>query len=370
MSDSFTHFTIHNNSTLKEALLQMTSTHRGILLVTDSDFNLVGVIADGDVRRALLDDVSLNIPVTQVMNLNPVVANSKEQAEDMLENNPYLIVVPVVNEDGKLTGLLSALNENTFYPFPNMKEREEETTRKEEARVRYLAIIPARGGSKRIPGKNLSKIGQESLLSLAIKSARTSSSIDEVIVSTDSDEIASEAKRHGVEIPWMRPESLSGDSARTVDVMLHALGKFEEAKGYQPDHIVLLEPTAPLRSGELIDRAVKLYEQSGKADSLVSVNKIRHIYHPEELLSQDEHGYLKPYLSNRTFDTRKGRKEQEPLYIQNGLVYITHSKTLAEENSIYGVNVLKFETDVALFADIDEPEDLEIANLKYKKLSN
>lgn len=369
MSDSFTQFTINNNSTLKEALLQMTSTHRGILLVTDSDFNLVGVIADGDVRRALLDDVSLNIPVTQVMNLNPVVAASRYQAEKMLDENPYLIIVPVVNGEGKLTGLLSALNGDNYYPSP-AAEDVDENSQPEKLKVRYLAIIPARGGSKRIPGKNLAKIGQSSLLSLAIESAQMSTSIDEIIVSTDSDEIASEAKKHGVDVPWMRPGSLSGDTARTVDVMLHALDTFVETNGYRPDHVVLLEPTAPLRSGNLIDKAVKQYEQSDSAHSLVSVNKIRHIFHPEELLTSDDHGYLKPYLSNRTSDTRKGRNDQEPLYIQNGLVYITNSKTLAEDKSIYGDHVLKFETDEALFADIDEPEDLEIAKLKYKKLFN
>lgn len=368
MSDSFTQFTIHKNSTLKEALLQMTSTHRGVLLVTDSDSNLIGVVADGDVRRALLDDVSLNIPITQVMNLNPVVANSKEQAEYMLGSNPYLIVVPVVNKEGKLTGLLSALNGDNFYPSPDSESEDFDLVEK-EVRVRYLAIIPARGGSKRIPGKNLSKIGRNSLLALAIKSAKSSSSVDEIIVSTDSDEIASEAKKHGVEVPWLRPASLSDDTSRTVDVMLHALNKFVEAQGYQPDHVILLEPTAPLRSGELIDRAVKHYETSGSADSLVSVNKIRHIYHPEELLIPGDHGYLKPYLSNRTFDSRKGRKDQDTLYIQNGLVYITNSKTLTKDKSIYGTKVLKFETEEALFADIDEPEDLEIAKLKYKKLS-
>ncbi|WP_340106403.1 cytidylyltransferase domain-containing protein [Rhodohalobacter sp. 8-1] len=369
MSDSFTQFTIHKNSTLKEALLQMTSTHRGILLVTDSESNLIGVIADGDVRRALLDDVSLNIPITQVMNLNPVVATSKYQAEKMLEKNPYLIVVPVVNEEGKLSGLLSALNGDNFYPSPELEAGESNIFREEKDKVKYLAIIPARGGSKRIPGKNLSKIGPDSLLALAIKSAQESSSIDEVIVSTDSREIASEAERNGVKVPWMRPESISGDEARTVDVMLHALDTFVETNGYRPDHVVLLEPTAPLRSSELIDRAVQQFEHSKEADSLVSVNKIRHIYHPEEILTSDDHGYLTPYLSNRTFDSRKGRKEQEPVYIQNGLIYITNGRTLAEDKSIYGNKVLKFETDDTLFADIDEPEDLEIARLKYKNLS-
>ena len=371
MSDSFSHFTIHKNSTLKQALLQMTSTHRGVLLVIDSDLNLVGVLADGDVRRALLEDVSLSIPITQVMNLNPVVASNRLEAERMIDENPYLIVVPIVNKNGKMTGLLSALNGDDFHSAGELSESHEDDSQQlPNKEVKYLAIIPARGGSKRIPGKNLAKIDQHSLLSLAIKSARESDLINDIIVSTDSDKIAAEATSHGVDVPWLRPADLSGDKAQTVDVMLHAIEKFVEINGYQPKNVVLLEPTAPLRTAKMIDQAIELFEKSEVASSLVSVNKIRHIYHPEEILRSDPRGFLKPYLKHRTFDSRKGRLEQETLYVQNGLVYITKSETLSEKKSIYGTNVLKFETNEAHFADIDEPVDLEIAKIKFRDLFN
>lgn len=349
----------------------MTSTHRGVLLVIDSESNLVGVLADGDVRRALLDDVSLAIPITQVMNLNPVVASSRIEAEQMIKDNPYLIVVPVVDNNGKMTGLLSALNGNDYYSVDKTAESsKEESASKTGKKVRYLAIIPARGGSKRIPGKNLAKIDQHTLLSLAVKSAQDSSLIDEIIVSTDNDEIASEARKLGIDVPWKRPDSLADDKTLTIDVLLHALDKFVESNGYKPAHIVLLEPTAPLRTAKMIDQAIELFDKSENAHSLVSVNKIRHIFHPEEILKSDSNGYLKPYLEHRTFDSRKGRLEQETLYVQNGLVYITNTQTLSKEKSIYGTNVLKYETDEAHFADIDEPVDLEMANIKYRNLFN
>jgi len=367
MSDSFTHFTIHKNSTLKEALLQMTSTHRGVLLVTDSDTMLVGVIADGDVRRALLDDVSLNIPVTQVMNLNPVTADNPEEAKNTLESNPYYIVVPVINSDGVLVGVHSALNGNNYYKSPEFSSVEAGESATEPQKIKYLALIPARGGSKRIPGKNLSKIGKHTLVSLAIKAAKESKKIDHIIVSTDDPDIAAEAQKNGVDVPWMRPDWLADDSAKTVDVMVHALDAATDANGHRPGHIILLEPTAPLRTGELIDKAVEQFESHADADSLVSVNKLRHIYHPEEILKEDN-GFLKPYLEGRTFDSRSLRDEQEELFIQNGLVYITRSDVLSEQKSIYGANVLKFETSDSLFADIDEPEDLELARLRYKNL--
>ena len=130
----------------------------------------------------------------------------------------------------------------------------------------------------------------------------------------------------------------------------------------------ILEPTAPLRTHKILDQAIELFETTD-SDSLVSVNKIRHIHHPEELLVADNKGYLRPYLQDRTFDSRKLRDEQESLYMQNGLVYITRTGVLLQQKSIYGKKVIMFETDAGLFADIDEPEDLEIARIKFKKLS-
>jgi CMP-N,N'-diacetyllegionaminic acid synthase len=368
MTDNLMQFVTNQNSTLKDALIQMTSTHRGILLVVDSDFYLVGVVADGDIRRALLDDVSLSIPITQIMNLNPTVAENEDQARKILNENPFYILIPVIDSNGKLTGVLSALNGKQFYADEGPETNKQGDSVSDEKKVRFLAIIPARGGSKRIPDKNLSRIGKDTLLSLAIKSAVKSDYIDHISVSTDSEEIADEARKFGVDVPRMRPEELSGDSAKTVDVMIHELEMFRKNHNHDPEFIVLLEPTAPLRSASLLDNAIEKFLASD-ADSLVSVNKIRHIYHPEELLVASDKEYLKPYLEGRTFDTRKLRGDQEELFIQNGLVYITRTPVLSNQKSIYGSKVLRFETPEMLFADIDEKDDLEMARIKYNKLS-
>lgn len=369
MAEAIEQFVIYEDATLRDALIQMTSSHRGIILVVDSEYNLEGVISDGDVRRALLDDISLKIPVTKIMNLNPKVAGSEEQARSILEENPFLILIPVVSQEGKLTGVLSALNGKKFYRKEPGERSGYDADTTPLKKTRFLAIIPARGGSKRIPEKNLSKIGDDTLLSLAIKVAKNSAYIDDILVSTDSKTIAGEAKAHGVAVPEMRPAHLSNDNAKTVDVMHHEVSRYAERHQQRPEYIVLLEPTAPLRSSSLIDEAIEEFLSFKDADSLVSVNPVRHIYHPEELLKASETHFLTPYMDGRTFDNRKLRTEQDQLYIQNGLVYITKTSVLLDQHSIYGSKVLKFETPESLFADIDEKEDLELARVKYKKLS-
>lgn len=370
MAETIEQFIIYEDATLRDALIQMTSTHRGVILVVDSYHNLAGVISDGDVRRALLDDVSLKIPVTQIMNLNPKVAASEHQAKAMLEENPFLILIPVVNSDGALTGVLSALDDKKFYRNSLSEDVPEGAHSVAERNTRFLAIIPARGGSKRIPEKNLSKIGGDTLLSLAIKTGKNSSYIDDIVVSTDSEKIEREAEANGVTVHDLRPARLSGDSAKTVDVLHHEVSRYAEKNKHRPEYIILLEPTAPLRSSELLDEAIGHFLSFDNADSLVSVTPLRHIYHPEELLKATENDFLKPYFDERTFDNRKSRTEQEQLYTQNGLIYITRTSVLLDQHSIYGSNVLKFETPEALFADIDEKEDLELARLKFKKLSS
>jgi len=365
MAEGIEQFVIYEDATLRDALIQMTSTHRGILMVIDKDYNLEGVISDGDVRRALLDDVSLKIPITKIMNLNPKVTDSESEARIMLQENPFLILIPVVSPEGKLSGILSALNGKSFY---RKESAEGVSEAKPEKKTRFLAVIPARGGSKRIPEKNLSKIGSDTLLSLAIKAAKHSTYIDDILVSTDSKKISREAKEHGVAVPELRPANLSDDSAKTVDVLHHEVIQYAKNHQQRPEFIILLEPTAPLRSSTLIDEAIEHFLSFDDADSLVSVNPIRHIYHPEELLKSTGNDFLTPYNDERTFDNRKSRTEQEQLYIQNGLVYIIRTPVLLDQHSIYGSKVLKFETAESIFADIDEKEDLELARMKYKKL--
>ena len=366
MEENFYSFIINKRSTLKDALIQMTSTHKGMLLVVDEDFNLLGILADGDVRRALINDVSLIIPVEQVMNLNPVVCNSINDAKEKLKKSPHLLMIPIVNESGRLVSLFTNIRGENHYKA-DVQVTSKISTENKIAKIKNLAIIPARGGSKRIPRKNLKSVGHHSLLGLAITTARSSDYIDYICVSTDDIKISEEAEKYGVLVPWLRPKELSMDDSKTIDVMLHAIDMFHKANNYFPELIVLLEPTAPLRSPKIINDAFNTFNESN-ADSLVSVNEIRHNFHPEELLISKDDMYLEPFLSERTFDNRKLRNEQEKVYVQNGLIYITRTEILLNKKSIYGDRVLKYETIPSLFCDIDSEDDLLLANHKIKNI--
>ena len=135
-----------------------------------------------------------------------------------------------------------------------------------------LAIIPARRGSKRLPGKNIKILGDKPLIAWTIEAAKNSQYIDHIIVSTDSDKIAKVAKNWGVAVPFERPSYLSTDEASSEDVIVHTLNWIEENEGILFDYFILLQPTSPLRQTKDIDQALELMEKKN-ASSVVSVVK-------------------------------------------------------------------------------------------------
>ena len=136
-----------------------------------------------------------------------------------------------------------------------------------------LALIPARGGSKGLPGKNIMPLAGKPVIAWSIEQALNSRCIDKVLVSTDSREIASIARKYGAEVPFLRPKALAADTSSTFDVISHAVD-FLRKQGEEFDYIALVEPTSPLRANADLDRAIKsLIDHEDKADSLVSVGK-------------------------------------------------------------------------------------------------
>ena len=229
-----------------------------------------------------------------------------------------------------------------------------------------LGIIPARGGSKSIPRKNLHPLLGKPLIAWSILSALRATSLDRMIVSTDDAEIAEVAKRYGAEVPFLRPAEISADETPDLPVFQHALRALREAEGYAPDAIVHLRPTQPLRTPEQIDQAVELWTSSG-ADCVKSVRLVSE--HPFKMYRL-EGDRLAPYLDTDE-RRRRGpdvpRQSLEPVYLSAGVVDVIRRATV-EAGSTEGQIVVPYFVNPSRYVNLDSPRDFEIAEALMRSL--
>jgi CMP-N,N'-diacetyllegionaminic acid synthase len=218
---------------------------------------------------------------------------------------------------------------------------------------KILAIIPARGGSKTIPRKNLRLLHGKPLIAHSIGTALKSRSIDRVTVSTEDHEIAEISKKYGAEV-IERPEELARDDSPTIGAVLHALD-FLEKQGYMPDVVVLLEPTSPLRNVEDIDNAIQLLLNSD-CESIVSVCEVGHSpYWMHEI----KDGYLKPLFDKKYVEMM--RQDLPKIYMPNGAVCVSTPGNLRRFRSFYTNKILPCVMPIERSVDIDTEMDLELA---------
>lgn len=350
---------IFPNETIKSALEKMTKNRKGLLIVCNPNYHLAGVISDGDIRRALIDNILLTSTVGKIMNLSPIVAKSKEEAIELIKHTGY-VIIPIVNEEGFVIG--AGVLEKEEIKIIEAKEKIE---KKKTEDILAVAIVPARGGSKRVPKKNIVKVAGRPLISWTLHQAKSSRYVDKIIVSTDDEEIAEVVKKSGIEVPFLRPKELAMDNVPTLDVVVHSISWLEENYPKKYKIGVLLEPTAPLRLPSNIDNAIeKLYLSD--ADSVVSVSEVPHTLNPEEVLTIED-GVLEPYAKGKTMDTRNLRGKQEPVYVQNGIVYAFKIESLLKYKSLYGKKSIPYILDWSFFLDIDTMEDIHMADFKLKR---
>ncbi len=200
---------------------------------------------------------------------------------------------------------------------------------------KILAIIPARGGSKTLPRKNIKELAGKPLISWPIQEALKSKYIDKVIVSTDDNEIAKIAADYGAEIPFIRPSKYANDSSPSSDFILHALNFFTN----EYDYFVLLEPTSPLTDSIDIDLALEKMHAK-KAGAIVSVAK-NEACHPFYCVTLN-HGFIEPY-NNSDFEKPTRRQDLETIYYFDGSLYISDVKTYLKEKTFYHNKTLAFE---------------------------
>ena len=222
---------------------------------------------------------------------------------------------------------------------------------------KILAVIPARGGSKGIPNKNIVDVGGSPLIKYTIDAALGSEMLTHCVVSTDSDEIADVAQSCGALVPFKRPNNLSNDKALLLPVMQHAV-KFMEAKqGYQYDLVIMLQPTTPLRQAKDIDNAIKLLFDTN-ADSVISVVDVEG-HHPLRM-KRIVDGRLVNFIDQGHEDMRP-RQELPPVYIRNGAIYATQRDILMKKDSFTGMDSRAYIMPSDRSVNIDTHEDLLLA---------
>jgi len=225
--------------------------------------------------------------------------------------------------------------------------------------TRALGIIPARGGSKSVPRKNLRALGGRPLIVWSIDSALRARRLDRVIVSTDDAEVAEVARRHGAEVPFLRPAALAADDTPDLPVFQHALGALREREGWVPDLVVHLRPTQPLRRARDIDEVVTLWERE-RPDCVKSVRPVsEHPFKMYRLVG----GRLVPYLQTDE-RRRRGpdvpRQSLEPLYLSAGVVDAMR-REIVEHGTTEGAVVIPYFADPARYVNLDSARDFEIA---------
>jgi CMP-N-acetylneuraminic acid synthetase len=225
-----------------------------------------------------------------------------------------------------------------------------------------LGLVPARAGSKGLPGKNLNLLAGRPLVAYAADAARDSGVIDRIVLSTDSEEIAAAGRAAGLEVPFMRPAELAGDETPMFAVIEHALTALRST-GWNAELIALLQPTSPLRTGRHVRDAVALLRDTN-ADSVVTVVEVPRHLSPDYVM-RIEDGVLRPFLPDGARVTR--RQDARPAYAREGTVYACWRRTVETFGDIYGRDCRPLLIDPAESLSIDSAADWDEAERRLQR---
>ena len=228
-----------------------------------------------------------------------------------------------------------------------------------------IGLIPARGGSKGVPGKNIKLLAGYPLIVYSIAAGKLCPKIDRVVVSTDSELIAELSRKHGAEVPFMRPAEFAGDRSPDRDFVMHALEWFQKNEGAVPDYLVHLRPTTPLRDPALIDEAIAAIMSNREATSLRSGHEAPES--PFKWFMRDEHGYFYGFNPG---DARPGysnlpRQAFPSVYIPDGYVDVLRTSFVLNSDDIHGSRIMGYVSPMC--HEVDTLEDFEFLEFQIGK---
>ncbi len=230
--------------------------------------------------------------------------------------------------------------------------------------MRVLGLIPARGGSKGVPGKNKKNLGDKPLIQYTLETAKTSKLLTDIVISTDDIEIAAIGQKMGVDVPFLRPEVLASDTAKSIDVVQHAVAYLNEMdQNY--DAVCLLQPTTPFRESTSIDLAINTYLTKG-LDSLISVLPVPHEFNPHWVF-EEKKGNLSISTGEKEIISR--RQDLPAAYHRDGSIYLT-SIALIQQGTFYGTKMGYILSNPASHINIDTLEDWAVAEELLKQLGH
>lgn len=228
-----------------------------------------------------------------------------------------------------------------------------------------LGFIPARGGSKGVPGKNIAPVAGKPLIAWVIESALKSRYLDDLLLSSDDDKIINIAEGLGVEAPFKRPDELAQDNSLVIDVIIHALDWLKINRKKEYDYVCIVQPTAPLTASEDYDNAVKTAIEKN-ADTVITVQDTGH-FHPALMHTLDDAGGASWYVDNPDWDRMSRRQDLPPVYSRCGNVYVIKTSLILNHRTLYGEKIFACVIPPQRAIDIDTPIDLKLAELMLRE---
>lgn len=234
--------------------------------------------------------------------------------------------------------------------------------------MNIVAIIPAKGTSIRLPGKNIRPMLGKPLIAWSIEAARASRNISRVIVSTDDEGVANVAREYGAEVPFMEPRDISAGGGSVERVLLHAADWLQEHEGYAADALVLLLPTNPLRQPEHLDAMVEQFEKTG-ADCTASVCEAAATHNPYWMFMRDSSGNIITATGSKLRDMPARSQDLPPCYIRNDIGFVLRPDNLRQNPAVlWGDKVDLYAMDEIFDTDINTQEDWNVTEDKLRRL--